>query len=127
MASLLCALVSWVALALEGAICIDAAAVSTQPNVLTLIDVTTTFAVCIREEALVTQATVRTREVLTAAVRTDARLLTFINVIAGASPSLVTRQARNTLIGAWCVLALLIRAGVGIQTLIYVFTRWMTV
>ncbi len=39
MAAFLCALVSWVALALEGAFCIDAVAVSTQPDVLTLINV----------------------------------------------------------------------------------------
>lgn len=39
MAAFLCALVSRVALALEGAFCIDAVAVSTQPDVLTLINV----------------------------------------------------------------------------------------
>lgn len=39
MAALLCALVSWVAMAFEGAVGIDAAAVSAQPNIRTLIDV----------------------------------------------------------------------------------------
>lgn len=38
-AALLCALVSRVALTLEGALCIDALAVRTQPDVLTLINV----------------------------------------------------------------------------------------
>lgn len=126
MAALLCALVSRVAVALKGAVSIDAASVSTQPNVLTLIDVTATFAVCKWKEALVAQAAVSTRQVLTATVRTNARLLTLINVIAGSSSSLMTRQARNALIGAWCVLTLLIGTSVGIQTLIYVFTSWMT-
>ena len=39
MAAFLCALVPRVALALEGPLCVDAAAVSTQPGVLTLINV----------------------------------------------------------------------------------------
>lgn len=38
-AALLCALVSWVAVALEGAFCVDAAAISTQSNVRTLVNV----------------------------------------------------------------------------------------
>lgn len=38
-AAFLCALVSRVALTLEGAFCIDAVAISTQPDVLTLINV----------------------------------------------------------------------------------------
>lgn len=38
-AAFLCALVSRVALALKGALCIDAVAISTQPDVLALINV----------------------------------------------------------------------------------------
>jgi len=38
-AALLCALVSRVALALEGAIRVDAAAISAQPNIRTLVNV----------------------------------------------------------------------------------------
>lgn len=38
-AAFLCTLVSWVALTLERAFCIDAVAISTKPNVLTLINV----------------------------------------------------------------------------------------
>lgn len=60
-------------------------------------------------------------------VRADARLLTLINIIADASMGLVTRQARDTLIGARRVLTLLIGASVGIQTLIYIFTGRMPV
>lgn len=127
MAAFLRALVSRVTLTLEGALCIDAEAISTQPDILTLVNVTAHFAVCRWKEALVAQATVRTREVLTATVRTDARFLTLINVIAGSGTSLMARQARNTLIGAWGVLTLLSGTRVGIQTLVYVFTGWMTV
>lgn len=43
--------------------------------------------------------------------------------IAGAGPGLVTRQARDTLVGAWRVLTLLVGASVGIQTLIYVWNK----
>lgn len=43
MAAFLCALVSRIALALEGAFCVNAEAVSTQPDILTLIYV------CLRE------------------------------------------------------------------------------
>lgn len=43
--------------------------------------------------------------------------------VAGAGAGLVTRQARNTLIGAWCVLTLLIGTRVGIQALVYVWKK----
>lgn len=127
MAALLCALVSWVAMAFEGAVGIDAAAVSAQPNIRTLIDVSASFAVYRWEEALVAQAAVGTSQVLTVTVRADARLLTLINIIADASTGFMTRQAGDTLVGAWRVLTLFIGASVGIQTLIYVFTGWTTV
>lgn len=40
--------------------------------------------------------------------------------IADASTGFMTRQAGDTLVGAWRVLTLFIGASVGIQTLIYV-------
>lgn len=120
-------MISWVALALERTFCVDTVAVSTQPSVLTLIDVAASFAVCRWEEAFIAQAAISTREVLTAAVRTDARFLTLIDVITDAGSSFMTRQTRYALIGAWCVLTLLIGACVRAETLIYVFTGWMTV
>ncbi len=43
--------------------------------------------------------------------------------VAGAGTGLVTRQARNTLIGAWCVLTLLIGTSVGIQAFVYVWNK----
>lgn len=146
-----CSLVSRVALALEGAFGVATATVSTQPDVLTLINVcwwkakavrmrnvddatspsipcrihgtesllshsgakweivesrleenvalltTATFAVWCWEEALVAQAAVGPWEVLAAPVRTDARLLTLVNVWRN-----VLKQTKDGSYEQWC-------------------------
>lgn len=107
-AAFLCTLVSRVALTLERAICVDALTVGTQPSIFTLINITASLAVCRWEEALITKTAVSPWEVLTAAVWTDAWLLTLIYIIADAASSLVSWEAGHTLIRPWCVLALLI-------------------
>lgn len=121
-AAFLCALVSWVALALERALCVDAPAVGAEPRIFTLIDITAGFAVDRREEAFVTQTAVSSREVFTSAIGTNARLLALIDIIADSSCSLMSRQTRHTLVRSWSVLALFIGTAVWTQTLIYIFT-----
>lgn len=47
--------------------------------------------------------------------------------ITDASTGLMTRQARDTLIGAWCVLTLLIGTCIRTQTLIYVCNKYVDI
>lgn len=124
-AALLCALVSRVALALERALCVDATTVGAESSIFALVNITAGFAVCRREEAFVTQAAVSSREVFTSTVGTDARLLTFIDVITDASFGLMSWQAGHTLVRSWGVLTLFIGTSVWTQTLIYIFTGRM--
>lgn len=124
-AAFLCALVSRVALALERALCVDATPVGTEPSIFALINIAACFAVCRWEEAFVTQTAVSAREVFTAAIGTDAWLLTLVDIITDASFSLVSRQTGHTLVRSWGVLTLFIGTGVWTQTLIYIFAGWM--
>lgn len=126
-AAFLCALVSWVALALERALCVDATPIGTETRIFTLINIAAGFAVCRWEEAFVTQTAVCSREVFTSAVGTDAWLLTLIDIITDASFGLMSRQTGHTLVRSWGVLTLFIGTGVWTQTLIYIFTGRMAV
>lgn len=126
-AAFLRALVSRVALALERALCVDAAAVGTEPNILALINIAACFAVRRWQEAFVTQTAVSSREVFTSAVGTDAWLLAFIDIITYASFGLMPRQTGHTLVRSWGVLTLFVGTGVRTQALIYIFTGRMAV